>query len=106
MESSKITSKELIEALEQIRMGFTASRIALSACTLLYPLKRLGEKWGKKFTRIQQEYHKFLLDTYNGIEEEYQKLLKEEQNEKSLENTDYDIPESVVSEFIENNPGK
>lgn len=81
--NSKITSKMVIEAMEQVRMGFTASRIALGAATLLYPLKKLDEKWGKKFEKIQSQYHKFLLDTYQGFEEELPKLQEEEK--KSIE---------------------
>lgn len=77
-ETPNITSKEVIEAMEQVRAGFTVSRICLSACTLLYPLKKLDEKWGKKFTKVQNEYHKFLLDTYKGFEEELARLQEEE----------------------------
>lgn len=79
-ESNVITSKMVIEAMEQVRMGFTASRLALGAATLLYPLKRLDEKWGKKFTRIQEAYHKFLLDVYKGFEEELPLLAEKEKS--------------------------
>ena len=88
--STVITSHMVIEAMEQVRMGFTASRLALGAATLLYPLKKLDEKWGKKFTRIQQDYHKFLLDVYKGFEEELPKLQEKENNK---------APASVVSEL-------
>lgn len=80
-ESNVITSKMVIEAMEQVRMGFTASRLALGAATLLYPLKKLGEQWGKRFTRIQESYHKFLLDIYKGFEEELPKLQEREKKE-------------------------
>lgn len=85
---NKITSKMVIEAMEQVRMGFTASRIALGAATLLYPLKKLDEKWGKKFEKIQSQYHKFLLDVYQGFEDELPRLEKEEKEsiEKELMN--------------------
>lgn len=97
---NKITSKEVIEAMEQVRMGFTASRIALGACTLLYPLKKLGEKWGKKFTKVQQEYHKFLLDTYKGFEEELVRLQKEESKEIN-ESVDTNLPQDVINEILD-----
>lgn len=90
IETNVITSQMVIEAMEQVRMGFTASRLALGAATLLYPLKKLDEKWGKKFTRIQQEYHKFLLDVYKGFEDELPKL-QEKEDEKA--------PSSEVSEL-------
>jgi len=80
-ETQVITSKMVIEAMEQVRMGFTASRLALGAATLLYPLKKLDEKWGKRFTRIQESYHKFLLDVYKGFEEELPKLQEKEKKE-------------------------
>lgn len=80
-ETQVITSKMVIEAMEQVRMGFTASRLALGAATLLYPLKKLDEKWGKRFTRIQESYHKFLLDIYKGFEEELPKLQEREKKE-------------------------
>lgn len=73
-----ITSHEVTEAMEQIRAGFTVSRIALGAATLLYTLKRKGEPWAKKFTKIQNEYHKFLLDTYTEMEKELARLQEEE----------------------------
>ena len=80
-----ITSNEVKEALEQVRAGFTISRITLGACTLLYPLKRKGKRWADKFTKIQNEYHQFLLDTYNEFEEEYQRLLKEEETQNKTQ---------------------
>lgn len=83
METPKITSKEVVEAMEQVRAGFTVSRICLGACTLLYPLKKLDEKWGKKFTKVQQQYHSFLMEVYKGFEEELPKL--EEDEKKSIE---------------------
>jgi len=64
----QITKKLAVEALEQIRAGFTVSRIALSAATIIYPLCKKDEKWGKKFTKIQNEYHKFLLSCYQDLE--------------------------------------
>lgn len=84
-ETNVITSKMVVEAMEQVRMGFTASRLALGAATLLYPLKKLDESWGKRFTRIQESYHKFLLDIYKGFEEELPKLQAQEQKEASSE---------------------
>lgn len=82
-----ITSHEVQEAMEQVRAGFTVSRIALGAATLLYALKRKGDKWAKKFTKIQNEYHKFLLDTYQEFEAELPVLLEQEKNntEKPVE---------------------
>lgn len=82
-----ITSHEVQEAMEQVRAGFTVSRIALGAATLLYALKRKGDKWAKKFTKIQNEYHKFLLDTYKEFEDELPVLLEQEKNntEKPVE---------------------
>lgn len=77
-ETNVITSKMVLEAMEQVRMGFTASRIALGAATLLYPLAKLDEKWGKKFTKVQESYHKFLLDVYAGFEKELPRLQEEE----------------------------
>lgn len=44
METNAITSKMVVEAMEQVRAGFTVSRMTLGACTLLYPLKKLDEK--------------------------------------------------------------
>lgn len=76
--SLNITSHEVQEALEQVRAGFTISRITLGACTLLYPLKRKGKRWADKFTKIQNEYHTFLLDTYKEFEEELVRLQAEE----------------------------
>lgn len=65
---NEIKSHDVREALEQIRAGFTVSRMALGAATVLYPLGKKDEKWAKKFTRIQNDYHKFLLDTYQELE--------------------------------------
>lgn len=73
-----ITSKEVIEAMEQVRAGFTVSRITLGAATLLYTLKRKGKRWADKFTKIQNEYHTFLLDTYKEFEEELARLQETE----------------------------
>lgn len=87
-ESNVITSKMVIEAMEQVRMGFTASRLALGAATLLYPLKKLNEQWGKRFTRIQESYHKFLLDVYKGFEEELARLQSEEARKRADETGD------------------
>lgn len=98
---NKIQSKDVLEAMEQVRMGFTASRIALGACTLLYPLKKLGEKWGKKFTKIQSEYHKFLLDTYTGLEEEYNRLLEEEKSQTTNNTVDTSLPQDVINEILD-----
>ena len=80
-----ITSHEVQEAMEQIRMGFTASRIALGSATILYTLKRKGDKWAKKFTKIQQDYHKFLLDTYNELEAALPELESKENNNSEIE---------------------
>lgn len=90
-ESNVITSQMVIEAMEQVRMGFTASRLALGAAALLYPLKKLDEKWGKKFTNIQQSYHKFLLDVYKGFEEELPKLQSAESRQRADETGDNPI---------------
>ena len=107
METKGITSKDVLEAMEQVRAGFTISRITLGAVTLLYPLKKKGEKWAKKFTKIQEEYHKFLLDTYNEFEEEYNKLLEDEKKKNVQSNDVFEspVPQSVVDELL-NNPYK
>lgn len=78
---NKITSKMVIEALEQVRMGFTASRVALGAATILVPLANKGEKWGKRFNKVQQDYHKFLLDTHEELQSELVRLQAEEAKE-------------------------
>lgn len=88
-----ITSHEVVEAMEQIRAGFTVSRIALGAATLLYALKKKGESWAKKFTKVQQDYHKFLLDTYTEFEKELPKLQEEESRQRADETGDN--PEGV-----------
>lgn len=98
-----IKSKDLIEALEQIRMAFTASRIGLAACTVLWNFKQ-SDKWGKKFTKVQQDYHQFLLDTYNQLEKEYKRLLKEEEKEEKDEEANA-LPQNVIEEIL-NNPYK
>lgn len=72
-----ITKNEVQEALEQVRAGFTISRMALGAITLLHPLKKKDEKWAKKFSKIQHEYHSFLLDSYKELEGEFDRLSKE-----------------------------
>lgn len=87
-ETQTITSKMVLEAMEQIRAGFTISRMTLGAATLLYPLKKLGDKWGKKFTKIQADYHKFLLDVYKGFEEELPKLQEAEKAMEEPKNED------------------
>lgn len=97
MENVSIKSKDLIEALEQIRMAFTASRIGLAACTVLWNFKQ-SDKWGKKFTKIQQDYHQFLLDTYNQLEKEYKRLLEEETKEDT-DNTP--LPQDVINEILD-----
>lgn len=81
-ESTAISAHDVVEAMEQIRAGFTISRITLGAVTLLYALKKKGDAWAKKFTKIQNEYHKFLLDTYSEMETELAKMEtpKEEEN--------------------------
>lgn len=99
---NKIRSKDLVEALEQIRMAFTASRIGLAACTVLWNFKQ-SDKWGKKFTKVQQDYHQFLLDTYNQLEKEYKRLLEEEKNETN--DVDNSLPQDVLEEII-NTPYK
>lgn len=73
----EITKNEVQEALEQVRAGFTISRMALGAITLLHPLKKKDEKWAKKFSKIQHEYHTFLLDSYKELESEFDRLSKE-----------------------------
>ena len=82
MEQPKFTSKDVTEALEQVRAGFTISRRTLGTLSFtLYPLIR-DEKWAKRFTRVQQEYHKFLLDSYKRLEKEGRKLELAEEAEK------------------------
>lgn len=82
MEQPKFKSKDVTEALEQVRAGFTISRMTLGTLSFtLYPLIR-DEKWAKRFTRIQQEYHKFLLDSYKLLEKEGRKLQLAEEAEK------------------------
>lgn len=73
----EITKNEVQEALEQVRAGFTISRMALGAITLLHPLKKKDEKWAKKFSKIQHDYHTFLLDSYKELEDEFDRLSKE-----------------------------
>lgn len=73
----EISKNEVQEALEQVRAGFTISRMALGAITLLHPLKKKDEKWAKKFSKIQHEYHTFLLASYKELEEEFDRLCKE-----------------------------
>lgn len=73
----EITKNEVQEALEQVRAGFTISRMALGAITLLHPLKKKDEKWAKKFSKIQHDYHTFLLDSYKELEGEFDRLSKE-----------------------------
>lgn len=99
MENVSIKSKDLIEALEQIRMAFTASRIGLAACTVLWNFKQ-SDKWGKKFTKIQQDYHQFLLDTYNQLEKEYKRLLEEETKDETKD-TDNSLPQDVINEILD-----
>lgn len=85
-ETMNITSHEVTEALEQIRAGFTISRQTLGACTLLFALCKKDEKWAKKFTKIQNDYHKFLLDTYTEMEKKYNELIeKEKENENNID---------------------
>lgn len=82
MEQPKFKSKDITEALEQVRAGFTISRMTLGTLSFtLYPLTK-DEKWAKRFTRIQQEYHKFLLDSYKMLEKEGRKLELAEEAEK------------------------
>jgi len=82
MEQPKFNSKDITEALEQVRAGFTISRMTLGTLSFtLYPLIR-DDKWAKRFTRIQQEYHKFLLDSYKMLEKEGRKLDLAEEAEK------------------------
>lgn len=80
-----ITKNEVQEALEQVRAGFTISRMALGAITLLHPLKKKDEKWAKKFSMIQHEYHTFLLDSYKELEGEFDRLSKEVEPKKDSE---------------------
>ena len=79
--TQSIGSHEILEAMEQLRAGFTISRLTFGTLTLVYTLKRKDEKWAKKFTKIQEDYHKFLLKGYEELEEEYKNKLAEEQNE-------------------------
>lgn len=81
----EITKNEVQEALEQVRAGFTISRMALGAITLLHPLKKKDEKWAKKFSKIQHEYHTFLLDSYKELEAEFDRLSKEVDLKKDSE---------------------
>lgn len=87
-----ITSHEVAEALEQVRAGFTVSRMALAALTLVFSLCRKDDKWAKKFTKIQQDYHKFLLDGYQDLEKKFAEMQEKEKEEKSNE----DNVDSVV----------
>lgn len=70
----EISKNEIQEAMEQVRAGFTISRMALGAITLLHPLKKKDEKWAKKFSKLQHEYHTFLLASYKELEQEFDKL--------------------------------
>lgn len=88
-ETFKITSHEIQEAMEQVRAGFTVSRIALGAATLLYTVARKGEKWAKKFTKIQNDYHSFLLATYKELEEKYNEYIEKEASNEN-DNNDRD----------------
>ena len=36
-------------------------------------------KWAKKFTNLQNSYHKFLLDSYTELEKIYKDTLDKEQ---------------------------
>ena len=93
-----ITSHEVQEALEQVRAGFTVSRMALGAATITYPLVKSGkypvkeisdiDKWAKKFTKVQNEYHKFLLDTYGALETLYKAMVAEEAENNKEENNE------------------
>lgn len=78
METRQIKQHDVVEAMEQVRAAFTVSRMAFGAITILYPLKKKDEKWAKKFSQIQEKYHKFLLDCYKEFEEELPKLDAEE----------------------------
>lgn len=92
----KIKSQDLVEALEQVRASFTVSRMAFGAITLLYSLRSKDQKWVKKFEKIQREYHQFLLDSYN-------ELLEEENRLRQIENEPVDdIPEDVVETILNN----
>lgn len=103
MENLKITSHEVSEALEQVRAGFTVSRNALSAITILHPLKRKDEKWSKKFMKVQGDYHKFLMDSYKELEGEYDRLLDEEKKGVSPVNNTVDtsLPQNVIDEILD-----
>lgn len=82
MEQPILNSKDITEALEQVRAGFTISRMTLGTLSFtLYPIIR-DEKWAKRFTRIQHEYHKFLLYSYKLLEKEGRKLELAEEAEK------------------------
>lgn len=82
---NKITSKMVLEALEQVRAGFTVSRMALGAATILVPLANKGEKWGKRFNDVQAKYHKFLLDVHEELIAHLTRLQEEEAKEENNE---------------------
>lgn len=79
----EITKNEIQEAMEQVRAGFTISRMALGAITLLHPLKKKDEKWAKKFSKLQHDYHSFLLASYKELEEEFERLSNLKSDELS-----------------------
>lgn len=74
MENVKLN--DLQEVLEQLRAGFTISRMTFGTLTFVYSLCKKDEKWAKKFTKIQKEYHQFLLDAYKDIEKLYNERVK------------------------------
>lgn len=79
MENIKLNDLE--EVLEQLRAGFTISRNTFGTLTLVFSLCKKDEKWAKKFTKIQQDYHKFLVDAYKDIE----KLIAEKKSSDEVD---------------------
>lgn len=85
---NNIKAHDISECLEQIRAGFTISRMTFGALTLLYSLAKKDEKWAKKFTNLQNSYHKFLLDSYTELEKIYKDTLdREKVNSKPSEDS-------------------
>lgn len=77
---NKISAAMIVEAMEQVRMAFTASRIGFGAATLLQPLCKKDEKWCKKFMKLQNDYHTFLLSCYQDFEVEAARAEEAEKN--------------------------
>lgn len=92
-----IKLNDLQEILEQLRAGFTISRMTFGTLTMVYSICKKDDKWAKKFTKIQNEYHKFLLDAYKDIEQKYKEKEMAESNE-------FPVPDEVIDEFIQTKP--